>query len=179
MYLVAYWRFKLSITTIFYKPELFLGFCIKKKNHGISVFCKIGEEKRYVSGLISRIAWVNVSSKPCKANFFVNFLHKLCQIYVKWEVLKHRQNFPPFFVEQLQNVSKKVTFKKFGLFLLFVKKLPFIKKAGYNVKVHEILISKWCCLYILNHSKVRRILVKSNKIRKKTRPVGPNCKNTA
>ena len=88
-----------------------------------------------------------------KAKLFVNFLHKLYQKYVKQDVLKHKHHFPPFFLEQIQNVSKKVMFRNFGLFLLFVfpssfrKRFPFIKKAGYNVKVHETLISKWGCLY--------------------------------
>ena len=41
------------------------------------------DQKRGVSGLISRIAWVNIFPKPCKAKFFVNFLHKLYQKNIK------------------------------------------------------------------------------------------------
>ena len=125
--------------------DIFSGFCIRKKNQEVSV-----EQKHGVSGLISHIAWVNISSKPCKAKLFVNFSRKLYQKYVKYDALKHRHHFPSFFLEQIQNVSKKVIFKKFGLFFLFAwpssfrKRFPFIKKAGYNVEAHETLISRWC-----------------------------------
>ena len=33
----------------------------------------MAEQNRGVSGLICHIAWVNISSKPCKAKLFVNF----------------------------------------------------------------------------------------------------------
>ena len=139
---------KLSITAFwFYKSDLFLGFCIRKKNQEISDFHKMGEQKSGVSGLISH-CMREYFPKPCKAKIFVNFLHKLYQKYVKQDIFKHRHPFAPFFLELVQNVSKKVTFKIFGLFLLFVfrasfrTRFPFIKKADYNVKVHEILISK-------------------------------------
>ena len=63
-------------------------------------------QKRGVSGLTSHIAWVNISPKPCEA--------KRYQKCVKQDVLKHRHHFPQFFPEQIQNVSKKAMFKKFG-----------------------------------------------------------------
>ena len=72
-----------NINHFFYKSDLFSGFCLKKKNQQISVFHKMGEQKRGLSGLIRHIAWVNISPKSCKAKLFVNFLHKLYQKYVK------------------------------------------------------------------------------------------------
>ena len=64
--------------------DLFLELFIRKKNLEISVFRKMAEQLRGVSViLISHIARVNISPKPCKAKFFVNFLHKLYQKYVK------------------------------------------------------------------------------------------------
>ena len=58
-------------------------FAVLYKKEKPSVFRKMAEQKRGVSGLISRIAWVNIFPKPCKAKFFVNFLHKLYQKNIK------------------------------------------------------------------------------------------------
>ena len=132
--------------------DLFSGFCIRKKNQEISVSLKMAKQKRGVSGLISHIAWVNISPKLFKAKLFVNFLHKLYQKYVKQDLLKHRHHFPPFFLKEIQNVSKKVTFKNFRLFLLFVwpssfrKRFSFINPLQANVPF----------LYLLKKSRNQR-----------------------
>ena len=97
----------------FTKADLFSGFCVRKKIQEILVFRKMAGQKRGVSGLTSHIAWVNISPKPCEAKRF-NFLNKLYQKCVKQDVLKHRHHFPLFFPEQIQNISKKAMFKKFG-----------------------------------------------------------------
>ena len=76
----------------------------------------MGEQKRGVSGLISHIEWSNISSKLCKAKLFVNFLLKLYPKKCKIGCIKAQTPFSPIFLEQIQNVSKKVTFKNFGYF---------------------------------------------------------------
>lgn len=50
---MAYPKSNLSKKPVFYKTDLFSEFCIRKKNHEISVFRKMAEQKRGVSGLIS------------------------------------------------------------------------------------------------------------------------------
>ena len=157
------------ITDFLQNGSLF-GFLYKEKNPGQFNLPK----------MISHITQVNISPKPGKAKLFVNFLHKLYQKYVKQDVLNHRHHFSPFYLQQIQNVSKKVVFKKFGLFLLFVwpssfrKRLLFIRKTVYNVKVHETLIAKWCCLYFhLQPFRRQACSCKTSENQKNGAPCGP------
>ena len=45
-----------------------------------------------------------------------------------------------------------------------------LKKTGYNVKVHQTLVSKWRCLYFY-----LKLIIKPLKIRKIARPLDKIC----
>ena len=147
----------------------------------------MGAQKRGVSGLISHIAWVNVSPKPCQAKLYVNFLHKLYQKYVKQDVLKHWHH-PPhlhFFLNKYKMYPKKWCLKFLVYFCCFFS-TQVSEKGSLSLKKlvimwkYMILILKWHCLYFyLKPFRSRGILVKSLKTRIMACPVGPNCRNTA